>query len=116
MADNDCLFCRIIAGEIPAQRVYEDEHALVFRDISPQAPVHYLAIPRQHYASVHEVPDGEMGLIAQVLTAVKKVVEQEGLDRQGYRLVVNSGEKAGQAVYHIHVHILSGRKMQWPPG
>jgi histidine triad (HIT) family protein len=113
---SDCIFCKIIKGEIPAPRIYEDEHALVFNDINPQAPVHMLAIPRDHYASVHEVPATRMEIITHLFAAVNKVIESKGLDKKGYRLVVNSGDIAGQAVPHIHVHILSGRAMKWPPG
>jgi histidine triad (HIT) family protein len=112
----DCLFCKIIKKEIPAPRVYEDENTVVIRDINPQAPVHLLALPRKHHAGVHEVTAADNKLFGQIFQAVSKVVEQEKLASQGYRLVINFGEKAGQSVPHIHVHILSGRSMLWPPG
>lgn len=113
---SDCLFCKIIKKEIPSPRVYEDEHAIVIRDINPQAPVHLLAIPRRHYAGVHEVKTADNRLFGQLFQAICTVVEQEKLAQAGYRLVVNFGEKSGQAVPHIHVHILSGRELRWPPG
>jgi histidine triad (HIT) family protein len=113
---DNCLFCKIINKEIPAPRVYEDENAIVIRDINPQAPVHLLALPRRHYSGVHEVNAADNNLFGQLFQAVTRVVEQEKLAGQGYRLVVNFGEKAGQTVPHIHVHILSGRLLQWPPG
>ena len=113
---NDCLFCKIIKKEIPALRVYEDEHAIVIKDINPQAPVHLLALPRKHYAGVHEVRSADAAIFGQLFQAVSKVVEQEKLAEAGYRLVINFGEKAGQSVPHIHVHILSGLSMRWPPG
>lgn len=116
MLDKNCLFCKIIEGQIPAEKVYEDDNAVAFKDISPQAPTHILVIPKAHYAAVHEVPDNEMSLMEGLFGAVKKTIEKLGLDGESYRLVVNSGEKSGQAVFHIHVHILSGRRMSWPPG
>lgn len=114
---TDCLFCKIAAGQIPADKIFEDDRALVFRDINPQAPTHILAIPKKHYASVHEIPPEEVaalmgGLTAALCTALRMV----GLDESGYRLVVNSGETAGQAVPHLHIHALGGRELAWPPG
>lgn len=113
---SDCLFCKMIKKEIPAARIFEDDHAIVIKDINPQAPVHLLAIPREHFAGVHQVPDGQSRLFGCLFTAIKRVIEQEKLDEKGYRLVINSGETAGQAVPHIHVHVLSGRPLHWPPG
>ncbi|MBD3391657.1 MAG: HIT domain-containing protein [Chitinivibrionales bacterium] len=113
---NDCLFCKIINGEIPANKVYEDDHAVVFTDINPKAPIHLLAIPKEHYSGVHEVPHDRMELFQHVFFAVNQAVRQEGLAEKGYRLVVNFGDSSGQAVPHIHIHILSGRELTWPPG
>ncbi len=113
---NDCLFCKIIAGDIPAKKVYEDEQTLAFYDIDPQAPTHILVIPKKHYEGVHNVPAQEKELFATLMLAVGEIVLQEKLTETGYRLVINSGTDALQAVPHIHVHILSGRSMQWPPG
>ncbi len=114
---SECLFCKIIENKIPAQKVYEDDSSIVIKDINPQAPVHYLAIPKKHYVSVHLVPPAEMDLLSKLFHAINQVVKSESLEsRGGYRLVINSGENSGQAVAHIHVHILAGRKMDWPPG
>jgi histidine triad (HIT) family protein len=114
---DDCLFCKIAAGQIPADKVFEDDRALVFRDISPQAPTHLLAIPKKHCASVHEIPPEEAGtLLGQLMTAVCAALRKTDLDNGGYRLVVNSGETAGQTVPHLHVHVLGGRPLSWPPG
>jgi histidine triad (HIT) family protein len=113
---KNCIFCKIVSGEIPAQSIYEDEHTIAFRDINPQAPHHILVIPREHYAHIHEIPVHNAGIFQQLLAAVSSVVTREGLTRDGYRLVINSGANSGQEVPHIHVHILAGRKMHWPPG
>ncbi len=113
---SDCLFCKIISGEIPAAKVYEDDHSMVFADINPQAPTHLLAIPKEHYSGVHDVPLDRMDVMQHVFFAVSQAVRQEGIADAGYRLVINSGETSGQAVAHIHVHVLSGRTFSWPPG
>jgi histidine triad (HIT) family protein len=113
---DNCIFCKIIAGAIPSARVFEDENAIVIRDLNPQAPTHLLAMPRKHYAGIHEVKPPDTVLFQELFSAITKTVEQEQLSEAGYRLVVNFGEKAGQTVPHIHVHILSGRTMHWPPG
>jgi histidine triad (HIT) family protein len=114
---DDCLFCKIVKGEIPAEKVHEDEHTVVFVDIDPKAPTHLLAIPKVHYAAIHEIPAEKMETMAQVMNAVSTVVRDRDMPANGgYRLVVNAGSNACQAVPHIHVHILSGRAMQWPPG
>lgn len=111
-----CLFCKMIENTIPVNRVYEDSHTIVIRDINPQATYHFLAIPRNHYASIHEVPESESALFTNLLAAVGAVIKQENLTQKGYRLVLNSGKSAGQSVDHIHMHILSGRDFSWPPG
>jgi len=114
---SDCLFCKIAAGQIPADKVYEDGRALVFKDISPQAPAHFLAIPKEHYASVHEIPPEKVGeLMEGLVGALRKALRAAGLDESGYRLAVNSGETAGQTVPHLHIHVLGGREFSWPPG
>lgn len=109
----DCLFCRIVAGEIPAQLVYEDEHAVAFRDIDPQAPVHVLVIPRRHIPSIASL-DGEE--CANQMAAIRNVAEQQGVADSGYRVVTNHGPDAQQSVFHLHWHVLGGRAMGWPPG
>jgi histidine triad (HIT) family protein len=112
----DCIFCKIIAGQIPCVKVYEDEHTLIFKDISPKAPTHLLAIPKEHFATIQEIPSDKMHLLVNVFDAIRKIVKQLDLGIDGYRLVINSGEHAGQAVPHLHVHILAGRDLAWPPG
>ena len=113
---ENCIFCRIIEGKVPSNKVFEDEHTLAFNDINPQAPVHILVIPREHYAGVHEIPEDRLDIITQLFSTVTNVVVQEGLLEAGYRLVINFGKSSGQEVPHIHIHILAGRSMQWPPG
>jgi histidine triad (HIT) family protein len=113
---NDCLFCKIVNNQIPATKIHEDEHTLAFKDIQPQAPVHLLVVPKEHVAAVHEYPAGKLDGLMKVFETVAAIVKKNGLDEKGYRLVINSGEKAGQSVNHLHVHILSGRQMHWPPG
>lgn len=113
---SDCLFCKMAKNEIPVPKVYEDDQVFVIKDIKPQAPHHFLAIPRAHYAAIHEVPQGESGLFQSLFSAIQIVVADNNLTAGGYRLVINAGECAGQAVPHIHVHVLGGRDMHWPPG
>lgn len=109
---EDCIFCRIAAGALPTPFVYEDGDAVAFRDIQPQAPVHLLVVPRRHVASLNEAGDGE--LLGRLLLAARRAAAQAGLAQ--YRLVINCGEQAGQSVFHLHVHVLGGRVMSWPPG
>jgi len=114
---SECLFCRIASGEIPADTIYEDNAAIVIRDINPQAPFHFLAIPRRHFPSVHSIPLEHMASVMDGLfNAVCMALIKSGLDSAGYRLAINSGDMAGQTVPHLHVHILGGRELGWPPG
>jgi len=114
---NNCLFCKIAAGELPAEKLYEDENAIVIRDINPQSPSHFLAIPKKHYPAIHDVPKEEAPpLFAGLMNATRQALNASGLENKGYRLVINSGESAGQTVPHLHIHILGGRQMEWPPG
>jgi histidine triad (HIT) family protein len=115
MAEN-CLFCRIVRGEIPASVVYSDEDALAFRDINPQAPLHVLVIPREHIASLHEAQTHDAATLGRLLHVAARVAEQEGVAGGGYRTVVNTGAGAGQTVFHLHLHVLGGRGLAWPPG
>ena len=110
----DCLFCRIIRGEIPAKVIAQDEHCVAFRDINPQAPVHVLVIPRVHVASLNEVRDPEV--VGRMHLLAAEVARSEGLSERGYRTVINTNADAGQTVFHIHLHVLGGRSMDWPPG
>ena len=116
MADYeaDCLFCRIAAGEIPADRVLENDQVVVFRDINPRAPTHVLAIPRRHLGSVADLTDVDGEVLAALFGALRDVAAQAGL--RGYRIVTNVGAEAGQSVLHLHFHLLGGRPMTWPPG
>ena len=110
---ENCLFCRVAAGEIPANIVYSDAAALAFRDINPQAPTHILVIPRAHLASLNDAEGHDLGLLLQ---AAARVARQEGLAEDGYRVVINTGADAGQTVFHLHLHLLGGRPLAWPPG
>jgi histidine triad (HIT) family protein len=118
---TDCLFCRMVAGEIPADVVHETDRVLAFRDINPQAPTHVLVIPKQHHATVGALVGADTGLLGEVVAAAHAVAGSEGLvsgddAEPGYRLVVNTGPQAGQTVHHVHMHVLGGRGLTWPPG
>ena len=113
---NDCIFCKIANNQIPASKVYEDDFTVAFKDLHPQAPVHVLVVPKEHYSGIHERPAEKTDIVKNVFAAVAAIVTQNGIIDKGYRLVVNFGPKAGQSVDHIHVHVLSGREMHWPPG
>ena len=112
----DCLFCRIASGEIPADIVAEGDSWLAFRDIQPQAPTHVLVIPRRHVESVAAVSDEERELAGDLLMAAAEVAALEDVADSGFRIVTNVGERAGQSVFHLHLHVLGGRRMRWPPG
>ncbi|HKB30009.1 MAG TPA: histidine triad nucleotide-binding protein [Streptosporangiaceae bacterium] len=112
----DCLFCKIAAGELPAERVLESDRTLAFRDINPQAPVHVLVIPKDHYVDAAALAEAADGLLAEVVSQAHRVAVAEGVSADGYRLVFNTGSGAGQTVFHAHAHILGGRAMTWPPG
>jgi histidine triad (HIT) family protein len=116
MTSADCLFCRIVRGEIPADVVAEGESWLAFRDIQPQAPVHVLVIPRKHLDGVGSLGGEDGSLPGELLLAAAEVARIEGVEESGYRVVTNVGERAGQSVFHLHLHILGGRRMRWPPG
>lgn len=111
-----CLFCRIARSEIPARIAYEDEHTLAFHDIDPRAPVHVLIIPRQHIAGVDDLKPGDAEAVGRLFVVARALAKDLGVSDNGYRLVVNSGADAGQSVDHIHMHLLGGRPLQWPPG
>jgi histidine triad (HIT) family protein len=112
----DCLFCRIVAGEIPADVVHQDERALAFRDINPQAPAHVLVIPRDHLESLDEATLRDEALLGHLLRVAARVANLEGLSEGGYRTVINTGAGAGQSVFHLHLHVIGGRALSWPPG
>ena len=112
--DPDCLFCRIVAGEIPADVVARTDTAVAFRDVNPQAPTHALVVPRGHYADAASLADAEPDTVAELVRMARDVANADGLDE--YRLVLNTGADAGQTVFHAHLHVLGGRTMTWPPG
>ena len=114
-ADPDCLFCKIVAGEIPATVVHETDTTVAFRDLEPQAPTHVLVVPRSHYPNAAALADGEPDTAAHLFATAREIAEQDGLEG-GYRLVLNTGADAHQTVFHVHMHVLGGRKMGWPPG
>ncbi|MDP9822425.1 histidine triad nucleotide-binding protein [Nocardioides massiliensis] len=114
-AVSDCLFCKIVAEEIPADVVAADEHTVAFRDISPQAPTHVLVIPREHHVDAASLASSTDGGVDALVRTAKRVAEAEGLGN-GYRLVFNTGQDGGQTVFHVHLHLLGGRPMAWPPG
>ncbi len=116
LSEADCLFCKIIQKKIPSTIVYEDDHALAFADISPQAPTHLLIIPKQHIARFADLQAGDELLMAHLFIVVQKLAKEKGLLERGFRTVINSGEHAGQTVFHLHVHLMGGRVFQWPPG
>lgn len=113
---EDCIFCKIAAGEIPSKKVYEDESVLVFHDIDAKAPVHVLIIPKKHVASVLELSRQDAELVAHIFEVAKRIAEELGVDKSGFRLVANTGADAGQSVPHLHFHLLAGRYLEWPPG
>jgi histidine triad (HIT) family protein len=115
--DPDCLFCKLVADEIPSDRVYQDDQVIVFRDITPRAPTHVLAIPRRHIPSIHALTDAprDRVVLAALFATLRRVANDAGLGN-GYRVVTNVGPAAGQSVPHLHLHLLGGRSMTWPPG
>jgi histidine triad (HIT) family protein len=113
-ADPDCLFCKIVAGDIPADLVASTDTAVAFRDVNPQAPTHALVVPRSHHADAAALADAEPETVAELVRVARDVAQSDGLDE--YRLVLNTGAAAGQTVFHTHLHVLGGRPMSWPPG
>ncbi len=116
MASKECLFCRIVEGGIPAEIIYTDEQAIAFSDVNPQAPVHLLVIPRQHIASLNEASQTDQATLGHLLRVAAQVAKDNSLSASGYRTVINTGAGAGQSVFHLHLHVLGGRALNWPPG
>ncbi|MEX2282957.1 MAG: histidine triad nucleotide-binding protein [Gemmatimonadota bacterium] len=112
----DCLFCRIVAGEIPSKKAYEDQQVIAFHDLDPKAPVHVLVIPRKHISSIARIEDADAELIGQLFLVARNLASELRIADGGYRLVINAGFDAGQSVDHVHLHVLGGRKLKWPPG
>ncbi|AEG16178.1 histidine triad (HIT) protein [Desulfofundulus kuznetsovii DSM 6115] len=113
---QDCIFCKIVKKEIPAEIVYEDDHVMAFKDIHPAAPVHLLLIPKKHIPTFFDLTDEDVSIIGRVQLAAARVARQLNLEEKGFRLVSNCKEDAGQLIFHIHYHLLGGRALQWPPG
>lgn len=111
-----CLFCKIVAREIPAKIVLENDHVIAFEDVNPQAPTHILVIPKKHIVGIHEATPGDAALLGEIMLGAREAAEKVGLHETGYRLVVNNGAHAGQSVLHLHMHVLGGRQLGWPPG
>lgn len=113
---SDCLFCKIRDGEIPGDIVYENDNVMAFNDVNPQAPVHVLIIPKKHISTVNDLSQGDQQVMGELFFAARHIASEHGVSDDGYRLVVNCNQKAGQTVFHIHMHLLAGRNMTWPPG
>ena len=112
----DCLFCKIVAGQIPGSIVFQNEHVVAFRDITPRAPTHVLIVPRRHIATLNDLTPEDDALVGEVVRAAAAVAKEQGLADRGYRTVFNCNAEAGQTVFHIHLHLLAGRRLGWPPG
>ena len=113
---NDCLFCKIVNGDIPAEKVYEDDTVLAFNDINGQAPTHVLIIPKKHITTMNDLQDDDLALSGKLMHVAAGIAKEQGFAEAGYRVVMNCNQDGGQAVYHIHLHLLGGRPMAWPPG
>jgi histidine triad (HIT) family protein len=113
---TDCLFCKMVSGEIAPDKVFESDDVLAFRDINPQAPTHVLVVPKRHVATLNELDDESAGLVGKMVLAAAEVARREGFAEQGYRTIINCNADGGQTVFHIHLHLLGGRVMGWPPG
>jgi len=113
---TDCIFCKIVAGDIPAKKLYEDEYVIAFEDINPKAPFHALVIPKKHIATINDIEAEDEIAVGRLYLAAKQIIADAGYADQGYRVVMNCGEDAGQTVFHIHLHVLAGRALSWPPG
>ena len=113
---TDCIFCKIVSGDIPADKIFENDHVIGFRDLNPQAPTHVLVIPKKHISTINDIQAEDRSLVGEMFLAAQKIAANEGLSERGYRTVMNCNEEAGQTVFHIHLHVLGGRRMHWPPG
>ena len=113
---SECLFCRVSAHELPAKILYEDEQCVAFQDVNPQAPTHLLVIPRKHIVSLNDDLGNDKELLGHLLTIASRMAKEQGVDGTGYRIVINTNREAGQSVFHLHVHVLGGRMLGWPPG
>lgn len=112
----DCLFCKIINGEIPSEKVYEDEYVYAFNDISPTAPIHVLIVPKKHISTINDIEECDTELIGRIYLAAKKIAKDKGIAEEGFRVITNCNKNAGQTVFHIHYHLIGGRELGWPAG
>ncbi len=113
---SDCLFCKIVSGEIPCDKIYENDKLIAFRDIDPKAPTHILVIPKKHIRSINELEISDQNLAGEILLAAKEIARIENIESSGYRTIFNTNNDGGQTVYHIHMHVMGGRQLHWPPG
>ena len=113
---EDCIFCKIINKEIPTSIVFEDEKMIAFNDINPQAPIHILLLPREHFASLNDIPEEKKSILSHLLLKARQIAQEKRIAEKGYRIVLNTEKDSGQEVFHIHLHLLGGRRMNWPPG
>lgn len=113
---TDCIFCKIISGDIPGDILFQNDDVLAFRDLNPQAPTHFLVIPKKHISTLNDLESNDAELVGKMYLAAKKIATDEGIAEAGYRTVMNCNAQAGQTVFHIHLHVLGGRPMSWPPG
>ena len=113
---EDCLFCNIVNKKIPSELIFEDDRIVAFNDINPQAPIHILIIPKEHFASLNDVPEEKTDILGHILARARQIAQNIGIQESGYRIVLNTERDSGQEVYHIHFHLLGGRRMTWPPG
>ena len=113
---EDCIFCKIVGKEIPSELIYEDQQILAFNDNNPQAPVHILIIPKEHFTSLNDIPEEKKDILSHILLKARQIARNIGIDENGYRIVLNTARDSGQEVLHIHFHLLGGRRMTWPPG
>ncbi len=116
MFEKDCMFCRIITGEVKSTKVYEDDEAFAFEDNNPHAPTHILILPKDHIESLNDIARGDEAMLGHLLRLAPKIANQQGIAESGYRTVINTGENGGQSVWHLHIHLLGGRPLIWPPG
>ena len=116
MSNRDCIFCKIAAGDVDADIIYQSDELVGFRDLNPQAPTHVLIIPRRHISTINDITESDAELIGQLFVAAKEIAAQEGISEPGYRVTMNCNAGAGQSVFHVHLHLLGGRQFTWPPG
>lgn len=112
----DCIFCKIINGEIPSSKVYEDDLVYAFKDINPEAPIHVLIVPKKHIESAHQIDESDFQRVGHIHLIAQQIAKESGIDQSGYRLLTNIGKDGGQSVSHLHYHLLGGRQLKWPPG